>query len=203
MICSCKLDLTAIQFCSITSTWAVHHFFSHLLQKRSGFSINRHILSMNINSYSFHTESCMKYINVFLKHVGLNRFSHMRQVLRNLTLIATTRTQAISVPQLLLPLPHPIHNHPLLSMCLTFEVISWNLCRDSRSWQRTFVVFLLHTCLCRNSVIKYQNKQTRTHYTLFEAQQQQLMRCCRPLYSLTSLLLRGVVRTSRILPGHD
>jgi hypothetical protein len=90
-------------------------FFSHLLQKRSGFSINHHILSMHINSYYFHTESCMKYINVFLKHVGLNRFSHMRQVLRNLTLIAATRTQAIGVPQLLLPLPHPIHNHRLLS----------------------------------------------------------------------------------------
>lgn len=57
----------------------------------------------------------MKYFNVFLKHVGQNRVSHMRQVLRKLTLVATTRTQAISVPQLLAPLPHTINNHPILS----------------------------------------------------------------------------------------
>jgi len=80
---------------------------------------NKPSYSLNVPKFLFfphtHKKNCMKCINVFLKHVGLNRLSQMRQVLRNLTLVATTRTQAISVPQLLPPLPHPIHNRPQLS----------------------------------------------------------------------------------------
>ena len=111
MVCSCKLDLTEIQFCTITSIWAVHHFFFISTVDAVWFFLNKSSYSFNVHKFvSFHTENCMKYISVFLQHMGLKAAGSSRPYS-----YCHHKNAAISIPQLLPPLPHPIHNHTLLS----------------------------------------------------------------------------------------